>query len=259
MNGRTRWSIALLLLALLLPGLAPAGARDAYLFRDEFNGRSIDPARWTTGLPWGRSRKGCCNELQWYGGRHGDNYAFDGSALRIVGRREAVERGGRTHPYTSGALHTADTFLRRHGRFEVRMKMPGPDARGVWPAFWLLADDHDDPGNTDELDVVEWYADEPRVAAFHAHHGSPDVDRGGEWVAPESLANGYHVYGLVVEPGRQRWYVDGEKRFETRVDYGDTRWFVVLNTAVHARAGNPAAGSWPQRTEVDWVRVSGLG
>jgi beta-glucanase (GH16 family) len=44
-----------------------------------------------------------------------------------------------SNEYVSGVLTTQKSFFQKYGYFEIRAKIPL--SVGVWPAFWLLAND----------------------------------------------------------------------------------------------------------------------
>ncbi len=52
--------------------------------------------------------------------------------------------------YISGILTTQGRFSQKYGYFEIRAKIPV--GVGVWPAFWMLADDG---GWPPEVDIME--------------------------------------------------------------------------------------------------------
>lgn len=217
---------------------------------DEFDGGAgarPDPATWTmqTGAGgWGNG------ELQYYTDS-GENAFLDGAGnLAIVVRQP--EPGSRDEryggsPYTSARLITKDRVPLRYGLVEARIQIP--DGRGIWPAFWLLGQDIDEAGwpQCGEIDIMEILGRDPAVAHATVHGPGYSGARGihAAHRAPASLADGFHVYAIVWEPGGIRWYLDGQQY--AAVVPGDLPWrktwvfdhdfFVVLNVA--------AGGTWP--------------
>ena len=128
-------------------------ARRTVAFSDEFNGSSLDRSKWRV--------------------RDDDHLSFDAAYLRqenvvvddgvmtIQGRRASspytVSTGLQKRWYTTGYVDTIGSFSQQYGRWEMRAKLPTSTTmtRGVWPAFWLRADDT--PG---EIDIMEAYGGE---------------------------------------------------------------------------------------------------
>jgi len=74
-----------------------------------------------------------------------ENVYLENGTLVITARMEAYT--GPDHvqqPYTSARLQTKGKFEQRHARFEARIKIPS--GQGMWPAFWMLGNDHDKIG-----------------------------------------------------------------------------------------------------------------
>ena len=74
--------------------------------------------------------------------------------------------------YISGILTTQSSFAQKHGYFEIRSKIPV--GTGVWPAFWLLANDG---GWPPEIDVVEGRGEGPGAFVMTTHWRYPDTQK----------------------------------------------------------------------------------
>ena len=133
------------------PALVTGGQPWNAIFDDDFNGSSVDPARWNV---QNNSNFGSGNnEDQCY---KAANTTVAGGTLRMVGKRETVTGcgsnpdGGSSYYFTSGMVTTrqqggAMKFKYRHGYAEVRMRVPRGNL--YWPAFWLTgASDGSSPG-----------------------------------------------------------------------------------------------------------------
>ena len=70
--------------------------------------------------------------------------------------------------YVSGILTTQGWFAQKYGYFEIRAKVP--IGTGVWPAFWLLADDG---GWPPEIDVLEGRGQRPGDLVMTTHWRIP--------------------------------------------------------------------------------------
>jgi beta-glucanase (GH16 family) len=248
--------------------LDPCGAPGTLVFDDEFSGASgapPDPTKWhaVTG-DWGVDN----GELECYtdslDNAHQDG---EGNLLLIARRAPGTACGGRTLGYTSALLDTQHLFAFDHGRAELRARMP--TARGMWPAFWALADRPDWQAGG-EIDIVEVVGSDPTVA-FGTLHGplagsSSGWDHGGQHDAHADLAADFHTYGVTWTPGTISFQFDcvtyatvtreslasGEQwMFEAQPFY------LLLNLAVGGSWPGPpdASTTFPQTMTVDYVRV----
>jgi beta-glucanase (GH16 family) len=235
---------------------------------EEFDGDAgapPDPRNWqleTGGGGWGNQ------ELQYYTGGT-ENASLDGAGhLAIVVRQpDPVARKDRYggYGYTSARLISKGRVALRYGLVEARIQIP--DGRGIWPAFWMLGQDIDEAGwpQCGEVDIMEILGHEPAV--LHATvHGPGYSGAGGvhsSHRARTSLAGGFHVYAVAWEPGRIRWYLDGEMyAWAARRDVRRKPWvfdhdfFLVINVAVGGTfPGNPDRSlAFPRTMLVDYVR-----
>ena len=280
-------AIALAMLLLGAPPVADAArpAQWELVWRDEFDGDAIDPAKWELEENcWG----GGNNEQQCYTRRQGkfaNVFVADG-LLYIVAKREKFtasnQPDGRgrftaTLPYTSARLRTKGRQEWTFGRFEVRARLP--HGQGAWPAIWMLPTDspHGVWAASGEIDIMEAVnlgtpSDAPGVAAgtpetrVHGtlHYGRPwpdNVHTGTGYALPggASPSDGFHVYALEWEAGEIRWYVDGVHYATQRADgwFSQTR---KLGRWIDAAPGAPfdaaskyhlllnlaVGGKWPE-------------
>src|SRR5258708_38755602 len=116
-----------LAVASLTGGAFNARADWQLVWSDEFNGNSIDPAKWTfdtgTGPPypgWGN------NELEYYTSRATNAFVTNG-VLHIVARQESYNSSG----YTSAKMKTVGLYSQKYRRFEFMAKFP--QGQSYWP------------------------------------------------------------------------------------------------------------------------------
>lgn len=123
--------------------------------------------------------------------------------------------------YLSTVIGTFDRFAQKYGYFEARMKLPA--GYGMWPAFWLMPDRGKEAGiwwkrnSTNnggmEFDILEYlgrYGPTRYNIALHwdgyeKNHkatGTEDI-----YFAPDK--DGYVTSGLLWEPGKASFYVQG--------------------------------------------------
>jgi beta-glucanase (GH16 family) len=114
---------------------------------DEFNGTSIDPAKWGYDIGTGAAQGlwGWGNgELQHY--TDNTNNAHLNNGQLIITAREETFAGS---SYTSARLVTKNRFSQTHGKWEARIDLP--TGQGIWPAFWMLRENNPWPG---EIDIM---------------------------------------------------------------------------------------------------------
>lgn len=236
--------------------LADSGWR--VVWSDEFNRDGLpDSSKW--GYEEGLVRN---KEAQFYTARRRENARVEHGSLIIEARREPWLGS----EYTSASLITLGHFGFEYGRVEVRAKLP--PARGAWPAIWMLGEDRAIVGwpRCGEIDIMEHVGHLPGVVHGTAHQAkdtSGYQSNGGKVTVPTATSD-FHVYRLDWTPNALVWFVDDVEYF--RFDYGgprvwtfDRRMYLLLNLAVGGSWGGQQgidAAAFPQRFEVDWVRVS---
>jgi beta-glucanase (GH16 family) len=246
----------------------PPTSTGSVLFSDDFAGppgSPPNPAHWGYDVGrWGAS----AGELQYYTDRT-DNARLDGNGvLEIIAKPEEYSGA----EYTSARLQTREKeSFRPPVRIESRIQMPA--GTGLLPAFWTLGTDLFTRGwpECGEIDIVEVKGDTPSVARFHTHSAflsGADFSVGDSWLAPTSLADGFHTYTIDWYDTRIEFYVDGALRVTVaRADMPSDTWafskphYLTLNTAVgNEWTGPPEATTpWPAVMRVDWVKAWALG
>jgi beta-glucanase (GH16 family) len=214
-------------------------------FNEEFDGKSLDPKRWVTSLPWGNTNRA---EQQYY----------SPSALSLADGQLTITatRGGQgSKAYTSGAICTDKLFDFKYGYAEERAMVP--KGAGLWSAFWLL---RRAKGSNEEADIIEALGSDTTQGFNVLHYGSmANREVSVSTFRTSDLATGFHVFGLEWEPGLMVWYVDGIERHRATVGVPSDPMIVIANLAV----GGP--GSWsgapdgstgfPARYKIDYIRV----
>lgn len=239
------------------------------VWRDEFNGNSLDMSKWTFGVGgngWGN------NELQYY---------TDGSNIKVLGGKLIIEArkmpfGG--NEYTSARISTQGKASWTYGKIEARIKLPY--GQGIWPAFWMLGENIDSVGfpNCGEIDILEMIGStdgvENATIGGSLHRPNPSATESDEIRSETAFYNNahgnwfnddYHVFGIQWSSGQIQFYVDNHlyKKVKIPVSGKDgysvfrKPFFIILNLAVGGDwPGSPdATTDWPKQMEVDWVRV----
>ena len=253
------------LLLSLFVGLAPCAAAQNWqlVWADEFGTPGApDPAKWDYdlgGSGWGNQ------ESQLYTNSL-DNARVEDGMLIIEAREEQVG----SNAYTSARLVTRGRASWKYGRIEARMKLP--EGQGIWPAFWMLAEDSPYGGwpTSGEIDIMELLGHEPNRVHGTLHYGGGTLGHrftgDSHTLATGTFTDSFHTFAIEWEPREFRWYVDGEMVLKqlswtsAAAPYPapfDQPFHLLLNVAVGGLwPGYPdATTTFPQQMQVDYVRV----
>lgn len=251
----------LALLFLTLPVLAEAPAGMKLVWSDEFDkAGQPDPAKW--GYEKGMIRNG---EKQFYTDNRRENARVEDGKLIIEARKEQMGRG----EFTSASVISAGHGEWTYGRVEVKAKLP--DARGTWPAIWMLPTDIGKVGwpLCGEIDIMEHVGYDPAKinGTLHseAFNHTKGTQRSGTVQTP-TFAKDFHVYAMDWSENRISIEVDGKvyATFDRKEGDADAQWpfhkpfYLILNLAIGGSWGGVKGiddAAFPQRMEVDYVRV----
>ncbi|CAA9233721.1 MAG: GH16 [uncultured Cytophagales bacterium] len=242
--------------------IPPAPKGWQLVWSDEFNGAGLpDAARWgydVGGNGWGN------RELQYYTDADPDNARVEGGNLVVEARRETFG----DNAYTSARLVSRGKGEWTYGRVEARAKLPA--GRGTWPAIWMLPTvDKLEWPEDGEIDIMEHVGFNPGVVhgTIHtkAYNHSIGTQKGGQLTVPDA-STAFHVYTIEWTPDRIDWFLDGKPYFSFANDKAgnietwpfDQPFHLIFNVAVGGNWGGQQGvdeSIWPQRMEVDWVRV----
>ena len=238
------------------------------VWSDEFNGAKLDPAVWFfetgDGSQYGLTGWGN-NELQWY---LPDSAALSDGKLKITARRETANG----YNYTSARINTRDRFAFRYGRIEASIKLP--PGQGVWPAFWLLAQDSPYGGwaASGEIDILEAV----NLDGTGGNRIFGTIHYGGEFPAnlrsetrytpSTDVTEEFNTYALEWDATEIRWYVNNtlyavqNSWSSTAAPFPapfDQNFYIIFNVAVGGNFPGPPSGATqlPVSMEVDWLRV----
>jgi beta-glucanase (GH16 family) len=245
------------------------------VFSDEFNqDGEINGEFWTPEIGYGSNGWGN-DEWQQYTDSQTNARVEDGHLIIEAHCPTAPNCIKRNGAVTSARLMTLDKIEFKYGKIEARIKPPV--GKGAWPAFWLLGANYPEVGwpNSGEIDVMEihnLYSDE-RTTHFTAHWcddstGSPCQYNPG-WVYNtgnrsfvESLGDEFHIFEAIWEENKLIGKIDGITFYNltinpvTMAEFRE-EFFIILNIAMGGTLGGSPNSTtvWPQRMEVDYVRV----
>lgn len=233
------------------------------VWADEFTGSEpVNRDKWDFdigGRGWGN------NELQHYTDRTANARQLSGNLVI-----EAHKEDYKGNTYTSARLVTRGKKTWGPGhRIAIRAKLPS--GRGTWPAIWMLGENIKTAGWPDcgEIDIMEHVGYKPdsiygtvHTKSFNHIIGTQD----GGVISAADLETNFHVYSIDWTPKRIDFKFDGVTyhTFYRRPDATVAEWpfdephYLLLNLAVGGNWGGEKGvdtSIWPQRMEVDWVRV----
>jgi hypothetical protein len=244
---------------------SPPGPR--LLFSDNFQGASLDRAKWNTfltsrqanGHPWTDPQPDpktvgngiptlCGYAAQYFLARQ---VSVD-NGLNLIASRTATSgwcnqtASVTTFPWSSGVVSTYNHFQFKGGYLSVTMKAAPGD--GMWPGVWMLPGPGGHNGDDFEIDLEEGGYARPGPAsdtyAWNLHRGSSQW--GGVVNTHVDLSADYHTYALDWIPGRSiTWYLDGRKLAKltsAQASIPDEPMELIMELAV----ANTSASGWHQ-------------
>ena len=280
--NRTSLSVAALI---ILTGCGPAEAPTAPStseaseagwvvdFFDDFD--RFEPENWQDQILWVN------NEDQCYvrDGAHGTREISEGTLkLRVVDLGEPVacdnlSKHGEQHPdtpYVAGRLASKNRQEFVQGRWTARLRVPDSGQDGMFPAWWLLGAQNNEPPveesdetvcwpltGSGEIDIFEHHSD-TGVSSFIARiiDSEGECDR-GDWETYESRHFDYdigefHDYSVEWQGESLIFRIDGDEIYRIEDQGADfpEPLFAILNFAKINDA--PMTSTWEM--EVDWVR-----
>ncbi|CAM2921831.1 glycoside hydrolase family 16 protein [Rariglobus hedericola] len=192
---------------------------------ENFDGTQLNEKLWTPRFPWDGPQPG---QLQHY---VPENVTVaNGVATFKVEKKFGHENNDPklgTRAYSSGLIQSYNKWSQLYGYFEARIKVPY--VRGLWPAYWMMPDRgaasgldtwrrRDTGKGAMEIDIMEilseWGPGRNSVATHWDGYGSDHKQWGTSQIYYGPTPDGYHVFGLLWEPGKLTWYVDGKKTAE---------------------------------------------
>ncbi len=251
--------IAVLVSACGGPRLQKSGQE--LIWSDEFNYIGLpDSTKWNYdvgGHGWGN------NELQYYTRARKENARVENGNLII----EAIKESFEGNNYSSARLVTKGKGDWKYVRVEVRAKLP--KGLGTWPAIWML------PSATPlnwpedgEIDIMEHVGyDQGRIhASVHTEKYNHILGtQKTAFIQVPDCSENFHIYSMEWRENSISVQVDGKTYYNfSNEKTGKDVWpfnspfHLLLNLAVGGNWGGSKGvdeNIWPQRMEIDYVRV----
>lgn len=213
-------------------------------------------------------------EAQWY---QAANASVKAGLLVIEARKESVSNPGytgsgdwkttrKTAAYTSASLNTSGLWSFRYGHFEMRARIP--TAAGMWPAWWTLGVRGQWPSNG-EVDIMEFYQ-----GKLLANVGwGTSVAYEAKWDSASkplsalgaSFNSQFHVWTMDWDEQSIVLSVDGQPLNTTALSSAlnadgtspfKQKAYLLVDVAVGGlNGGDPSSTGFPQRFEIDYLRV----
>lgn len=240
------------------------------VFEDDFDGEALNASNWTP--------SNYSSVVSQYDGHAAmfiaDRISVSNGSLKITTAWDPRVLDGVSYNFTSGWVDSQHKRNQTRGRFEARMKMPGVNASGAWPAWWLLPEGLCWPVGT-EIDIVEYYVGEghnqhsrpdnpPQMSSsFHYGYGcGTDLYRypqdtvwwpSGNWTPNAPIIDfgeDFHVFGAEINDTAVRYYVDDAEH--------NTIFVVAAPPLCVADAAFAAQGGWGRSPYMPWAPLYGI-
>src|SRR5712692_7501575 len=231
-------------------------------FHDDFDGHPLLKEKWVPhyagGAAWPQARywggdgsdfkrKTTYNGEQQiyvdprYGGRATtplglDPFKIQNGVLAIVATRTppALKSVLFNNEYVSGILTTQSRFSQKYGYFEIRSKIPV--GTGVWPAFWMLADDG---GWPPEIDVMEGRGQRPGDLVMTTNWRKAATGLvescGFDFSLPDASTD-FHDYCVLWMRDRLIYFIVRKPVSDIKVPIGfDDQMYMIVNLAMGSK------------------------
>ena len=254
---------------------------------DEFNGSQLDTKKWDYwdyGNPWnpGNYLDENGNLVNQYGfdAKHyylKDNVKIENGNMVIKLKKETnkkvnVNGTERRILYSSGAVHTRNTYNIQYGKIEMRASMP--EGVGTWPAFWMWPAGYSQASGgpaIGEIDIVETYGNDMRRATGTLHvlksdntYETFDGDdyKLSKW--PREKLTNFNTYAVEWDDKEIKWLFNNKvyKKFSYKElerkglqNPFNQPYFIIINVALSKITGEDGDVDFPTEMKVDYVRV----
>lgn len=213
-------------------------------FEDTFDGDKLDSSKWIPSYQWGQTHNynAYCDP---------NNVLIENGLLRL----KVEDKPSHGKKYTSAVITSYGKFSQKYGYFEGRFRIPM--GKGLWPAFWMLPYPQHWPP---EIDIFETIKDDPQIYMTYHWSDQGHKSSGKHWTEDGfSYSKEFHTYGLLWEPDKLVWYIDGveQARFTDAKAIVNEPMYLLINFGIDARWPGQcdATTPFPSYYECDAIRV----
>ena len=252
-----------LIIFLLLVTVASCSAKKEWklVWYDEFDYTGLpDSSRWTAevgGHGWGN------NELQFYTAGRQENARVANGLLTIEARKEKRD----SMNFTSARLVTKNKGDWQYGKIDVKAKLP--KGLGTWPAIWMLASttplNWPDDGEIDIMEHVGFNQGFIHGSIHSKKYNHVIGTQKTDTIHIPDCSEKFHTYSVEWDKDSVRVGVNGNYYFRFGNEHAgydawpfDNKMHLLLNIAVGGNWGGQKGvdeNIWPQKMEIDYVRV----
>lgn len=241
-------------------------------FYDDFE--TFNPENWQDQRIWVNNENHCYVPDNEFGTRE----VSDGTLkLKVVNTGEKrpcdnMDKHGNKHPdteYAAGRICSKNRKEFIKGKWTARLKLWGNGQASMFPAWWILGADNNEPPVQEEDENVCWPMTGSGEIDIFEHHGDHLKDKfttgaikslgecdKGDWenyrTNIDATLDEYHEYSVEWEGSDLVFRLDGKEvyRNEGEGDNYPEPMFAILNYA--KITDSPMTGEWVM--EVDWVK-----
>lgn len=240
-------------------GGSGSGDYGTLIFEDNFDGSTLDSAKWNTNYSWGYYSGGGTPLPEGYNQPSqvtvtGGYCKITAEKINTVGYNPNTGSSSYVYPWRCGVITSWQKFVFKYGvvEFRARWNAPSAQSRGMWPALWLLGE-----SGANEIDVLELLGDNIERGYANVHWGSVENQLGPIYVPSIPLtAQTWNLYRLDWQAGYIKVYFNDIEVLSTTTS---------INQNMYLLANLSVGGPWPQPTngsslsgaswDIDYVRV----
>ena len=241
-------------------------------FFDDFN--DFNTNNWQDQMLWVNNEFQCYVPDNQFGTREVSDGTLKIKVINIGEERDCdnLDKHGKKHPdtrYIAGRITSKNRQEFIQGRWTARLRVQGNGAASMFPAWWLLGAQNNEPPVQEDDENVCWPltgSGEIDIFEHHGDHGPDQFTTGvikslgecdrGDWksmrVDVKVGLSEYHEYSVEWAGSDLIFSVDGVE-VHRNANEGDTYpepMFAILNFA--KITDTPMSGEWVM--EVDWVK-----
>ena len=235
---------------------------------------TFNPENWQDQRIWVNNETQCYVPDNAFNTREVSNGTIKLKVINIVERRpcDNMDKYGKQHPdteYVAGRIASKNRKEFVKGKWTARLKLSSNGEASMFPAWWLLGAQNNEPPVQEENENICWPMTCSGEIDIFEHHGDHlkdefttgaiknlgECDKGDWWsyrVGVEATLNDYHEYSVEWEGSDLVYRLDGTE-VHRNVDEGDNYpepMFAILNYA--KITDSLMVGEWVM--EVDWVK-----